>query len=69
MNICKTAVRGCIVQFVVDVEEVNQCFCSNTFQQLSDAAETSTSDVLVMGRPPYLQIHSRSLQLQRKIPP
>ncbi len=42
MNICKTAVRGCIVQFVVDVEEVNQCFCSSTFQQLSDAAGTST---------------------------
>lgn len=26
MNICKTAVRGCIVQLIMDVEEVNQCF-------------------------------------------
>lgn len=31
MNICKTAVRDCIVQFITDVEEVNQCFAQALF--------------------------------------
>lgn len=30
-------------------------FCSSTFQQLSEAAGISASDLLVMRRPPYVQ--------------
>lgn len=54
-------------QFIMDVE-VNQCFVQ---QQSSDAPEISTSDLLVMGQPLYLQDHtdeldSPSLELKRK---